>query len=66
MVTPMDLANATSSSLTDTSIKSVADQEKQKRLESLTYLKAHFDLLAVTLLVTYLGYSLYKMNKNNK
>lgn len=66
MITPMDLANAASSTITDTSLKSVVDQEKQKRLELLTYVKAHFDLLAVTLLVTYLGYSLYTMNKKNK
>ncbi len=66
MVTPMDLANATSSSISDTSIKSVSDQDKQKRLESLTYVKAHFDLLAVTLLVSYLAYSLYQMNKKTK
>ena len=50
----------------DTSAKSMAQEEKQKRLELLTYVKAHFDLVAVTLLVAYLGYSLYQMKKMTK
>ena len=52
-----------SPSSTDTSTKAQSDPEKQKRLELLTYIKAHFDLIAVTLLVAYLGYSLYKSTK---
>jgi hypothetical protein len=43
----------------------VQDQEKKERLQLLTYVKAHLDLIAVTLLVAYLGYTLYKM-KNPK
>lgn len=43
----------------------LSDTEKQKRLELLTYAKAHFDLIAVTLLVGYLGFALYnEFNKN--
>jgi len=38
----------------------MSDQKKQERLELITYVKAHFDLIAVTLLVTYLAYTLYK------
>lgn len=41
----------------------LSDPEKQERLELLTYVKAHFDLIAVTLLVAYLGYQVYKMSK---
>ncbi len=47
----------------DASAKSMSEQKKQDRLELLTYVKAHFDLVAVTLLVAYLGYSLYQMKK---
>ena len=38
-------------------------EEKQKRMELLTLIKAHADLIAVTLLIAYLGYSLYLLNK---
>jgi hypothetical protein len=41
-------------------------EEKQKRMELLTMIKAHADLIAVTLLIAYLGYSLYTLNKQNK
>lgn len=39
------------------------DEEKQERMELLTYVKAHFDLIAVTLLIGYLAYSIYRLNK---
>lgn len=39
------------------------DENKKQRMELLTYVKAHFDLIAVTLLIGYLGYSLYLLNK---
>ena len=42
----------------------LSDPEKQQRLELLTYAKAHFDLIAVTLLVGYFGFALY--NEFNK
>jgi len=41
-------------------------EEKQKRMELLTLIKAHADLIAVTLLIAYLGYSLYMLNKQSK
>jgi len=44
----------------------MSDAEKQKRLELLTYVKAHFDLIAVTLLVGYLGFALYNEMQKNK
>ena len=44
----------------------LSDPEKQQRLELLTYVKAHFDLIAVTLLVGYLGFALYNETKKNK
>lgn len=43
----------------------VQDQDKKERLELLTYVKAHFDLIAVTLLVGYLAFALYKETKKN-
>ena len=49
-----------------TIIPSQTDPEKQERLELLTYVKAHFDLIAVTLLVAYLGYHVFKISKEKK
>ena len=72
MITPLasmqfaNMASMASPSPIDTSAKSISDEEKKQRLELLTYVKAHFDLIAVTLLVAYLGYSLYQMKKSSK
>ena len=72
MITPLasmqfaNMASMASPSPTDTSAKTLSDEKKQERLELLTYVKAHFDLIAVTLLVAYLGYSLYQMKKSAK
>jgi hypothetical protein len=72
MITPMasmqfaNMASMASPSAIDTNAKTLADEKKQERLELLTYVKAHFDLIAVTLLVAYLGYSLYQMKKTTK
>ena len=44
----------------------MSSQDKQERMELLTYMKAHFDLIAVTLLIAYLGYSIYRLNKGGK
>jgi hypothetical protein len=40
---------------------SLNDKEKKDRLELIGYVKAHLDLLSVTLLVAFLGYTLYKL-----
>lgn len=72
MMTPLasmqfaNMASMASPSPIDTSAKSQVDQKKQERMELLTYVKAHFDLVAVTLLVAYLGYSLYQMKESSK
>jgi len=44
----------------------MSDKNKQERMELLSYTKAHFDLIAVTLLITYLGYAIYSMRKSKK
>jgi hypothetical protein len=46
--------------------KQMNGENKQERMELLTYIKAHADLIAVTLLITYLGYSIYLLNKQKK
>ena len=72
MMTPLantqlaNMATMASPSSLDTSAKSITDQKKQERLELITYVKAHFDLVAVTFLVAYLGYSLFQMKKVGK
>ncbi len=62
------LVNAVATSIPtsgDTSVP-ILEDEKKKRLELITYVKAHFDLISVTLLVAYLGISLYNEMKKNK
>jgi len=72
MMTPLssmqvsNIASMASPSPINTSAKTLSDDKKQERLELITYVKAHFDLIAVTLLVAYLGYSLYQMKKMTK
>jgi len=61
-----NIASMASPSPINTSAKTLSDDKKQERLELITYVKAHFDLIAVTLLVAYLGYSLYQMKKMTK
>ena len=61
-----NMASMASPSPIDASAKSQSEEKKQERLELLTYVKAHFDLIAVTLLVAYLSYSIYQMNKSSK
>lgn len=40
-------------------------QEQQKKVARLSYLKAHADIIVVGLLIAYLSYSLYVLNKSN-
>ena len=47
--------------LSPDSSMSVQDKEKKERLELIAYVKAHLDLISVTLLVAYLSYTLYKL-----
>jgi hypothetical protein len=42
------------------------DPEKQKKLELLTYVKAHLDLVAVIAVISYMAITIIKMSKNNK
>lgn len=68
-MTPTTMSNMVTMgapSSTDASAKTLSDPNKQKRLELLTYMKAHFDLIAVTLLVGYLGFALYNEVQKNK
>lgn len=44
----------------------MSNTDKQKRLELITYVKSHLDLIAVTLLVGYLGFALYNEMQKNK
>ena len=64
----MDLFTSQSANLvtmadqsTTDSTMSIQDKEKKERLELIAYVKAHLDLISVTLLVAYLSYTLYKM-----
>jgi hypothetical protein len=44
----------------------MTDPEKQKKLELITYVKAHLDLIAVTAVIAYMAITIIKMSKNNK
>jgi hypothetical protein len=46
--------------------QSQTDDKKKKRMETLNYLKAHFDIIAVSLTIVFLGYSIYNIQKNVK
>jgi hypothetical protein len=62
MANVVNTANSTPTNGTNGNVK-MKDEDKQERMELLTYMKAHFDLIAVTLLIAYLGYSIYRLNK---
>lgn len=42
---------------------SQTDTTKKKRVELLSYVKAHLDVIAIGLTITYLSYSIWKLNK---
>ena len=63
MAQAVNIANSQSQ---ETSQMKMNNDDKQKRMELLTYIKAHFDLISVTLLIGYLGYSIYILNKQQK
>lgn len=44
----------------------MTDPEKQKKLELLTYVKAHLDLVAVTAVIAYMAITIIKMSKSGK
>lgn len=62
MANVVNTANSTPTNGTNGNVN-MKDENKQERMELLTYVKAHFDLIAVTLLIAYLGYSIYRLNK---
>jgi len=43
-----------------------SDAKKKKRMDTLNYLKAHFDVIAVSLTIVFLAYSIYNIQKNVK
>jgi F0F1-type ATP synthase assembly protein I len=44
----------------------MTDEKKQERVETISYLKLHLDLIAVILVITYTGFLLYKLKKASK
>jgi hypothetical protein len=40
----------------------MTDPEKQKKLELITYVKAHLDLVAVTAVIAYMAITIIKMS----
>ena len=61
-----NFASMASPSPTNTQSNGLSDPKKQDRMELLTYVKAHLDLVAVTLLVAYLSYSIVQLRRMKK
>jgi len=68
MVMSPTFINAVTMASTDSvnTSATMSNTDKQKRLELITYVKSHLDLIAVTLLVGYLGFALYNEMQKNK
>jgi hypothetical protein len=68
MVMSPTFVNAVTMASTDSvnTSATMSNTDKQKRLELITYVKSHLDLIAVTLLVGYLGFALYNELQKNK
>jgi hypothetical protein len=68
MVMSPTFVNAVTMASTDSvnTSATMSNTDKQKRLELITYVKSHLDLIAVTLLVGYLGFALYNEMQKNK
>lgn len=41
----------------------MTNEKKEERVESIRYVKAHLDLIAVLLVIGYTGYLLYKITQ---
>jgi hypothetical protein len=44
----------------------MTDPDKQKKLEFLTYIKAHLDLVAVTAVIAYMAITIIRMTNDKK
>jgi hypothetical protein len=65
-ITASNISNMTSTDTAQNASSQVTSPEKKKRMETLTYLKAHLDIIAVGLTIAFLAYSIMQLKKKQK
>ena len=65
-ITTSNISNMTSTDTAQNASSQVTSPEKKKRMETLTYLKAHLDIIAVGLTIAFLAYSIVQLKKKQK
>jgi|LakMenE01Jun11ns_1017448.scaffolds.fasta_scaffold7385998_1 hypothetical protein len=65
-ITASNISNMTSTDTAQNASSQVTSPEKKKRMETLTYLKAHLDIIAVGLTIAFLAYSIVQLKKKQK
>jgi hypothetical protein len=65
-ITPSSISNMTNSDNSQNATQQVTNPEKKKRIEALSYLKSHLDIIAVSLTIAFLAYSIVQLKKKQK
>jgi hypothetical protein len=65
-ITASNISNMTNTDNSQNATSQVTNPEKKQRMEALTYLKAHLDIIAVGLTIAFLGYSIIQLKKKQK
>lgn len=62
-ITASNISNMMNNDTSQNAKSQVTNSEKKKRIEALSYLKAHLDIIAVGLTITFLAYSIIQLKK---
>jgi len=65
-VVTSSISNMANTDTSQNATSQIVNPEKKKRIEDLTYLKAHLDLLAVGLTIAFLAYTIIQIKKKRK
>ena len=65
-ITASNISNMTNTDNAQNAASQVTSPEKKQRMETLTYLKAHLDIIAVGLTIAFLAYSIIQLKKKQK
>jgi len=65
-ITASNISNMTNSGNSQNATSQVTNPEKKQRMETLSYLKAHLDIIAVGLTIAFLAYSIVQLKKKQK
>jgi hypothetical protein len=66
VITASNILNMTNTDNEQNAASQSMSLEKKKRIESLTYLMAHLNIIAVGLTITFLAYSILQIKKKQK